>query len=318
MNGLSRLPATLLLLVILVGCAPATTPTPPPSGECEGDRIVIGEIGDDRTTIRESVQGLADYLAKRLAPYGIACGRVEVLANTDQMADALKKGDVDIYFDSLYPATLVSQETGAQPVLRRWRNCDPEYLSVIIARRDSGIQTIQDLPGHMIGMDHAQSTSGFAVAAAHLLDQGLNLAVKESVANPVDEGEVGIVFTYGDENTLTAINQDAIKAGVTDDYFFYNLLDLQSQEALTVLWKSEPIIRQVVLLAPDLSDDLQAAIKAELIAAENVQAGRAAIEQAGQTCKFDEPPEGQAALTAQMQEIYDKVKAISGLPYAGP
>jgi len=122
-----------------------------------------------------------------------------VVLTINEMIEAINNGEVDLYMDSIFPAALVSNATGAQPILRRQRNCDPEYYSVLFTTPDSGITSIEDLPGHMMAMDRSYSTSGFALPAAYLLDRGLNLVIKKSWDEPVAADEVGIFFSLDDK-----------------------------------------------------------------------------------------------------------------------
>ena len=93
------------------------------------------------------------------------------------MTQLMASGQVDLYFDSIYPATLVSDITGAQTILRRWRFGVEEYQSVIFASQESGITSIDDLNGHLIAMDSPYSTSGYFMPAAYLVKHELNLVV---------------------------------------------------------------------------------------------------------------------------------------------
>jgi phosphonate transport system substrate-binding protein len=311
-----------LVLGSLLGCNPPDTPTPTPAvpsalpptwtpGTCVGPTITLGEISESPDEVIASMQPLADYLAEGLADFGYECGKVKVVLTIDDMIKAINNGEVDIYMDSIFPAALVSNATGAQPVLRRWRNCDPEYYSIIFSTPDSGITSVDDLPGHMMAMDRSYSTSGFALPAAYLLDRGLNLVVKGSWDEPVASGEVGIFFSRDDSNTLALILEGKASAGATDDY---NLGKWQEESpgALVKLAETAPVLRQVVLVRSSLENDLRQAIKRKLSEAHLNPEGVSVMKQAVGTCKFDQPPDGIEALIAQMQAIYEKIKDIPG------
>ena len=115
--------------------------------------IVLGDISDDPAEVIEGTQPLADYLASQLVEYGITEGQVRVASSIDEMTALLDSGEVDLYFDSPYPATLISDQSGASIILRRWRFGVEEYQSVIFASVSSGITSIEQLPGHMVAMD---------------------------------------------------------------------------------------------------------------------------------------------------------------------
>jgi len=278
--------------------------------EMEGRTLVLGEISDDPAEVIDGVQPLADYLAAHLQEYGISSGQVRVVPSTSEMAQLLKTGDVDLYFDSTYPATLISDETGAQIILRRWRFGVEEYHSVIFASIDSGVTSLEELPGHMVAMDAPYSTSGFMLPAVQMINSGLQLVGKHGQSEPVAEDEVGFVFSYDDENTLQWVLSGLVSAGVTDDYHFDVAFPEEAIQKLVVLARTESTPRQVVLASPELEPDLLEAIKQVLTSMHTDDAGQAPLE-AFQTTQFDEFPEGIEAATTHMREMMEIAKDIS-------
>ena len=121
----------------------------------------------------------------QLGDYGITEGQVKIAATVEGIAHLVSTGQVDLYFDSIYPATLVSDASGAHPILRRWRFGVEKYHSVIFASKESGIKSIEDLPGHTISFDSPYSTSGFLLPSVYLLERDLNLVGKRSYNDPV-------------------------------------------------------------------------------------------------------------------------------------
>ena len=308
----------ILMLSMVVGsvsgCVLPHTATPvptEPSKSCVGPAITIGDTSDNPNEVINDVLPLANYLAERLTAFGFKCGNVIVPDTTDKMIALIKNKEVDIYMDSMYPALLVSDATGAQPILRRWRNCDDEYYSVIFTTANSRITSVEDLPGHMVAMDRSYSTSGFALPAIYLLDHGLNLAVKDAFDAPVAENEVGIYFSLDDINTLNLVLEGKVSAGATDDYYFGNW-DGEAPGKLTKLAQTGSMSRQVVLVRAGLGSDLQNAIKQELATAHLNPEGLVAIENDAQTCKFDDAPGGIGSAFAQMREMHTRLKEIPG------
>jgi phosphonate transport system substrate-binding protein len=308
----------ILILAIVVGglsgCSlpPAETPVPTEaSNACVGPTITIGDISDNPAEVIADKRPLANYLAEHLAAFGIKCGKVLVPDTVDKLIAYIKNGEVDIYMDSMYPAFLVSDATGAKPILRRRRNCDDEYYSVIFTTIDSGITSIGDLPGHMIAMDRSYSTSGFALPANYLLDRGLNLVVKDSYDDLVAQDEVGVDYSLDDKNSLNLVLEGKVSAGVTDDWYF-GKWDKEAPGRLVKLAETVSVPRQAVLVRSGLGVDLQNAIKDVLANAHLDPVGRSIIEQDAQTCKYDDTPDGIEAAFEQMREMHMKIKEIPG------
>ena len=275
----------------------------------EGSAIVLGDISDDPAEVIDGTQPLADYLAEHLEEYGITSGQVRVVPTISEMTKLLENGEIDLYFDSTYPATLISDETGAQIILRRWRFGVEKYHSVIFARADSGITSLEDLTGHMVAMDAPYSTSGYMLPAVKLIENGLNLFGKRGYGEPVAANEVGFVFSYDDENTLQWVLNGLVSAGVTDDYHFDVAFPEEVTQKLVVLARTESTPRQVVLARKGLEPGLLEAIKQTLIGIDEDEAGKAALE-AFQTTRFDEFPEGIELATDRMREMMEIVQDI--------
>jgi len=271
--------------------------------------IVLGDISDDPAEVIEGTQPLADYLASQLGEYGITEGQVRIATSTNEMIQLLAKGEVDLYFDSTYPATLISDAAGAKIILRRWRFGVEEYQSVIFASEASGITSIDQLPGHMVAMDAPYSTSGFLLPSVHLMENGLSLKGKKSAGEAVAADEIGFVFSYDDENTLQWVLSGLTAAGVTDDYNFDVAFPEDARAHLVELARTEYIPRQVVVIRSGLDDGLVQSIVRVLTTMHETEAGAAALEPF-QTSKFDEFPEGIQSATARMREMMELVQDI--------
>lgn len=308
----SLIACVFILSLVLTSCAGGGTSVPEETAEPEpaaSRAIVLGDISDDPAEVIEGAQPLADYLASQLGEFGITEGKVRVVSSTDEMAKLLASGEVDLYFDSAYPATLISDQTGARIILRRWRFGVEEYQSVIFASAASGITSLDQLPGHIVAMDAPYSTSGFLLPSVLLIENGFTLGGKRRYDEPVAPGEIGFAFSYDDENTLQWVLNGFAAAGVTDDFHFDVAFPEEARSQLVELARTESTPRQVALVRPGLDEDLVRAIAHALITMHEAEAGAAALKPF-QTSKFDEFPEGIESATARMREMMELVKDI--------
>src|SRR5690349_7264546 len=301
----------LFFAILLFACTPkAATPVAAPTeSPVEEKLIVFGDISDDPTEVINGAQPIVDYLASQLTDYGITGGEVRVASSTEEMIQLLKNGEVDLYFDSTYPATLISDASGSQIILRRWRFGVETYNGVIFASKDSGITDIEDLKGKMVAMDAPYSTSGFLLPAVYLTEHGLSLAGKRGNQDPVSNEEVGFAFAYDDENILQWVLSGVTPAGVTDDYHFDVAFPPEAKEKLVELARTESTPRQVVVARPGLDPKLLQAIEQVLTSMHENADGQAALENF-QTEKFDRFPEGIENATSRMREMMELVKDI--------
>lgn len=292
--------------IIVAGCGAfkaAPTPTPVPTATAVAMKtIVLADITDAPKKRIDAFQPLADYLGANLGAFGIGSGAVKIAPDFDTMTKFLKNGDVDIYFDSPYPAWVLSQRAGAQPVVRRWRDGVSEYYTVFFVRKDSGITSIADLKGKMLAFKDPYSSSGYLMPKAHLIQQGLNPVEKSSTDASVGKDESGYVFSYADDNIIQWVISGKAAAGAVD-YLSYDKLPKETRSALTILAKTDPIPRQVMVVRAGLDPALVEAIKQQLIALDKTPEGQAILNKFQTTSKFDEFPGGPDAAFTRIREL---------------
>lgn len=267
--------------------------------------IVVGDVTSQPAKKITKFQPLADYLADGLHEYEIGVGEVQVAPDVEAMASLLKSGEVDIYFDSPYPAMIVSDLSGAEPILRRWKGGDAAYYTVIIAMKEKGFTTLEDLNGHNIAFDDPTSTSGFVLPVVHMMEAGLNMSQKESSNETVEPDEVGYVFSQDDQNNIQWVISDKVDAAAIDHRSFLNIPE-ESRQEMTVLAETEEVARHVVLVRPGLDPKVVEGIKTILLNMDQSPEGQEVLEKFEETAKFDNFPT--ESDISRMRELYQKVK----------
>jgi phosphonate transport system substrate-binding protein len=303
-----KLSLFLVALSILVACNGTTEViVEPETGLIADKAIVLGDISDEPAETIEGTQPMADYLAARLGEYGITRGEVKIAPDLETMTQWMADGEVDIYFDSPYPVLVVSQETGAVPILRRWKYGVSAYHSVFIARKDSGLTSLADLSGRMVAFEESFSTSGYMLPLSYLIEQGMNPVEKADMETAVAPDEVGYLFSTADNTTIQWVVSGRVPIGVVDNVTFELLIPEETREGLTILAATEDVPRQMVLLRSGIEPELAEAIQTILIGVDESEEGQAALE-TFLTTKFDEFPEGAEAALARMQTLYGLVQ----------
>ncbi|NEO83915.1 MAG: phosphate/phosphite/phosphonate ABC transporter substrate-binding protein [Spirulina sp. SIO3F2] len=302
----SSLIASLFLFGIW-GCASQTTqaPTPedPVSSAATGT-IVLGDISDDPTKKIKRYQPFADYLASQLNDVGISQGAVQIVPDLDTMIQYLKSGEVDLYFDSPYPAMRTSEESGATPILRRWKKGVEFYHTIIFTRADSAITNLEDLNGNIIAFDEAVSTSGYMLPLAHLKKAGLTITEKDTVSTTISTDEVGYVFSEDDDNSIQWTLTQRVDAAAVGSSDFAKIPE-EARQQLRILAETEAVPRQVVMVSPTLAPEEVSAIIEVLLTIGETEAEKEILEKFEKTTKFDEFPGGVDAAFQRIRELYD-------------
>lgn len=297
------------LFALLSACSTITDPTATPQPETAvstENPIIIGDISDEVAETIEGTQPLADYLANKLEPYGITNGIVKIAPDLETMIQWMDNGEVDLYFDSPYPVLVVSQQTGAMPILRRLKYGVDEYHSVFIVRQDSEIDSLNDLFGQTIAFEEAFSTSGYMLPLAYLVQQGMNPTEVSSPDSAVGADKIGYTFSTADDTTIQWIISGRIPVGVIDNVTLGRLPE-ETQAELRVIAETENVPRQLVLVNQNLDRELVHALQTELLAMDENEAGQTVLD-TFLTTEFTEFPEGAEAALEYMNNLYQLVQ----------
>jgi phosphonate transport system substrate-binding protein len=160
----------------------------------------------------------------------------------EDVIDKLRTGRADIGY--LGPFSYVTaQDAFGVRLLARIIDKDGTafYQSMIITRRDAGLNTLEDLKGKRLAFTDPKSTSGFLFPMAALKKAGLSLT---------DFSEV--LYAKRHANSALAVYYGQADAGATASTI-RDRIDIDFTR-LRILWKSEPIYRGPWAARKDLPD----------------------------------------------------------------
>ncbi|QPH52571.1 phosphonate ABC transporter substrate-binding protein [Pontivivens ytuae] len=167
---------------------------------------------------------------------------------------------------SSYAGVYVQNPDAVEPVLVK-TNLDGSfsYHSIGFARADAAIESLTDMEGKVFGFGDPNSTSGYLIPSIEIPQEA-----DEITMEPGDYfGDV--VFTGGHEQTIVAVANGDIDAGVTwadglgewEDGYNSGALrravdaGLVDMNDLVQIWMSKPIPEGPVVLAQDLPQDVK-------------------------------------------------------------
>lgn len=250
--------------------------------------LVIGSVSEDVEDDFKEYQPIADYLARKLQSFGYTKGEVKVASSAVEMAQWMRRGEVDLYIDSVFPIFAVDRFSGSQPLVNRWKKGVEKYHTVIFTRRDSGINTIADLQGKIIIFDHPDSTSGYFLPKSMLIESGFNLREVGGPGEEVGLDEIGYYFAYGDKKLVGAVVQGLAVAGAQNQAEVEEIVgDLGgSTKDYRYLLTSPDVYRHIITANKKLDESIRAEAVQALKELEQTEEGKELLKEFKKTTRF--------------------------------
>lgn len=223
--------------------------------------LLGGENAQDRLNSNECLRAYTEELlgveTKLFAP-----------ADYNGVIQGLLGGTLDMAWmgASGYAAVYLQDPEAVEPVLVKI-NLDGSYgyHSIGFARKDSGITKLEDVKGKVFGFGDPNSTSGYLIPSIEIPQYAEGITMESGKYF----GEVK--FTGGHEQTIVAVNNGDINAGVTwadgqgnwedgyDSGALRKAVDsgLVDMNDLVEIWRSAPIPEGPVVLRKSLPQDVK-------------------------------------------------------------
>ena len=275
------------LVAGLVLLAAASTPLRAATAN-DSHVLVLGRISDDPKAHYEQLKPLLDYVVPRMAGVGIREGRILMAHDAQQMNSYLRRGRVDWVTETAGTAMLLVNGGGARPLLITERDGVSRYTSVFFARRDSGIRSLADLPGHSVAFQNPYSTSAYYVPATDLVDKGLKLEILLSPADRPEPDSVGYLFARTELNIATWVHKRLVDVGVMSNLDWENpqRVPLAFRNDLAVIHETPDYPRALALVRGKLDPKVEARLREVLLEAAGDPDAREALLQFFKTTRF--------------------------------
>ena len=258
-------------------------------GHASARVLVLGSISLDPVGEARVFQPFVDYLADKLSSYGIRRGEVAVADSVDRMAAMIREKEVDLLIDSSVTALLVNELAGSKFLLRRWKNGQDAYRSVVVVRQDSRFNFLSDLAGETVAFEETFSTSGFMLPVLGMARSGLKLVPLDDLGQTSPPDAVGYVMGYDSETQMTWVERNQVAAaGLAESDF--KQLSKSALVPLRILYTSPVVPYHVVVYGKHLDHGLVSRIRAILLNAHDSREGADTLDGFDQTTMFDEIP----------------------------
>lgn len=284
---------------------------PGPALAADNDKVphivVMAAISDDPQRYVEAMKPLADYMAARLAPQGVAGVEILVAENRSQLIRLLLDGRVDWVTETAYSAAVLEHQANAEILLRKWKYGVPSYQSILFVRRDSGIESTAGLLNRRIAFQHPGSTTGYFLPRIRLEGAGLNLRELRSIREQARPGAVNYLFSGSEYNSALWVHKGLVEAAALSnlDWQDDSVVPPGIREDLRVIYSSEPIPRALELVRKGLHPRIKRALKSVLLSAHSDPEAKDALRAYHMTLRFDELDQDSLDALRQMRADLD-------------
>lgn len=231
--------------------------------------LVVGRISENPNKHFPGTKLMADYLAKQLKDLGIEGAHVQISSDAEQMIRFMKEGRVDVVNETVFTSMRLVDEANGELLLKGHRKRAGSYRAVFFARKDSAINSLADLRGHVLALEDDSSTTGFMIPAAIILSQKLPLMRLSSPRQPVPADSIGYIYSTQEINTALLVHKRIADAGVFSnvDLETEGSMPQEMRKDIKVFHQSPDFPRSLVVVRRSLTPAIKQRLKKILLAA---------------------------------------------------
>ncbi len=245
--------------------------------------FTIGVISSKtKARIRNFVK-MASYIASHLENFGVSSGRVIVAEDVDKMIEKLKRGEVDLVFETPFATLKMEEMADVIPSVVAWKKGVKRYRTLFFVKKKSNIKTLFDLRGKLIAFQDPGSTSAYAIPKAELVRYGLEVVPKDERADP---SCARYVFVGHRLNQAFWVLEDRADCGAFSENDWRDLPD-SIRSRLKIIYKTRPILRYIGSFSNKVPYKLREAVVSILLNMQNTRSGRDALMRAFRIKKIE-------------------------------
>ncbi len=283
----------------------------------ESKTLTIGVHSKKARKHIEFTKPLAQYLQSKLIHLGYRQAKVLVSNDLQELGHWLSTGKVDLISETPFSALELRDNYNGEFLLRRWKKGHADYHSVIFVRKDSDINTLQDLTDKKLVLENNSSTSGFYLPVHAILEEGLQLEKLDSLSTSVSQDRIGFlhvddVLKRANEISLTTwVYRQKVDAAAFSNTNWNDVKDmpLHIQDEMKIIHSTENYPRSIVVIRAGLPNEVKDAIKKELLNAHNSTRGISVLQNYQKTTRFDKLPKEQEYNLEQANRFRKQIQA---------
>lgn len=290
---LSHQYSVIYLVLFIIASLSVTYPSSLDAKELTTKPFVVGAISSKPKKAFARAQPLANYLAVNLEHIGYTHGEVKVARDLRELQRWLKNGQVDLFSETIFSAYQLEQGKLAEIIARQWKSGTPEYHSIFFSRRDSNVNSFDDLVGKIVVFEDRISTSAFLLPAIALIEEGYELSEVSSPRELPPANKIGYFFAdelsrYGDEsNMMSWVDNRIVAASAFSNQDWDKEVTPEIESNLTIFYRTPNVPRALMMVRSSLSESLKREVQQLLFLAETTEQGKEALNAFKKTKRFD-------------------------------
>lgn len=298
-------PLCIFLLLAPAGLLYAESKALDKAIKSEPKTLVIGKVSSNPKKHYPYLKPIADYVAHKMGDLGYVNARVLMAKDNEEMVRFLREGRVDWVTETPFSAMALKKQSGAELLLRKWKKNVAEYHTVFFTRKDSGINSLEDLKGKTIAFQDKGSTSAYFIPAYLLIQNGNSLLEVSNHTEKPDGDHTAYLFAEEEINMSTWVhkgivdaaafsNLDWAKGDNTPDFF---------RKDMTIFFRSKSYPRAIELVRGDLPVKVKRRMEQILLTIHKDPSAEAVLKAYQKTKKFD-------ALTPEILKTLEETETI--------
>jgi ABC-type phosphate/phosphonate transport system substrate-binding protein len=198
-------------------------------------RVTIGAVAYDPKVVT-IWEGMREHLTSAGLPTDVA-----LYSSYERQVEALLAGHVDIAWNTPLAHVRVRRRTNGTSRSLGMRDTDRDFRAKIIARRDAGIASIDQLPGRRLAVGSRDSTHARILPLYFLGQAGIDVRRIEVVPFDIDLGKHGDTGT-SELDVVQAVHDGRAEAGAIGDAVWAVLqaAGRVQSDLVEVIWTSPP------------------------------------------------------------------------------
>ena len=245
----------ILVVVVIIGMNFGTNNKVENSETGEITVLRMGLIpADDAEEMLRQYEPIQEYLSEEI---GVP---VEIQVTSDYTAaiEAMRANHIDIAWFGPFSYVIAANVAGAEAIVNGVKsNGKSTYKSIIVANKDSGIQTFEDLKGKSFAFVDPASTSGNLIPRKMLIENGID------PDNDFSES----YYAGGHNAVMYAISNGNVDAGASSDNVHARMVESGEidSEVNVIIYESDPVPGSPIVVREGLPEELKMSIKEALL-----------------------------------------------------